>query len=323
MLRYHLWAAGEKLLSLCPGGAQVYDLAGRIRAASGRTSCSAYKASLPLTRRGRELIPKGGQVMEIGTGWFHHDAFLLWLVGDYRIHLFDVADKARLASIRRYLRTLLVDVDLLVRDLGIDRRETVARLERLLSFQTREEIYAYCNFVPCITDQVQRPFRPEHSIDFMVSYCVLGHIRPEILRAELVALHKMLKPGGHFYALIGHDDHWAFHDPRANQFNFYRYSDRTYRRFFETAFEYHNRMVKSEWDELFDRVGLEPVEYRGRSSAESLREIDRLPHLDARFARFPRAELGIFHSYYLLRPRPAPPPAAVRRKTTLEVGESS
>ena len=50
------------------------------------------------------------------------------------------------------------------------------------------------------------------------------------------------------YHLIGHDDHWAFHDPSANMFNFYRYSDWYYSLLFESM-EYHNRMVIAEWRE--------------------------------------------------------------------------
>jgi SAM-dependent methyltransferase len=302
MLRYHLWAAGEKALSLIPGGDHIYNAAGRLVAARSGGRYAAYKASFPMTRMGRELIPQGGEVVEVGTGWFHHDAILLWLIGDYRIHLFDISDKARLSYIKRYLRVLRDDIDRLVEELELDRARTLARLDSLLAIERRTEFYRQCNFVPCITHQVDTPFLPERSIDFMVSYCVLGHIRPHILVPELIALRRMLKPEGHFCALIGHDDHWSFHDPSANQFNFYRYSDRTYSKFFETRFEYHNRMVKREWDDLFARVGFEIVEYRGRRTEQSLNEIKKLPHLDARFAPVPKEELAVFHSYYLLRP---------------------
>ena len=194
-------------------------------------------------------------------------------------------------------------MDRLVDELGIDRREALARIDTLLQVERREDLYRQCGFVPCITQQVDTPFLPEQSIDFMISYCVLGHIRPHILVPELIALRRMLKPDGYFCTLIGHDDHWAFHDPRANQFNFYRYSDRTYSKFFETRFEYHNRMVKREWDELFARVGFDIVEYHGRRTERSLAEIRRLPHLDKRFATLPEEELAVFHSYYLLRPK--------------------
>jgi hypothetical protein len=52
--------------------------------------------------------------------------------------------------------------------------------------------------------------------------CVLTHIPPAIVKPELAALRLMLKPTGKMYMMIGHDDHWTFHDPSANQFIYYR-----------------------------------------------------------------------------------------------------
>jgi hypothetical protein len=60
----------------------------------------------------------------------------------------------------------------------------------------------------------------------MVSNCVLNHIPRDILLPEMKVLREILKPDGRMHFLIGHDDHWTFHDRRENQFNYYRYSDR-------------------------------------------------------------------------------------------------
>jgi hypothetical protein len=111
----------------------------------------------------------------------------------------------------------------------------------------------------------------------------------------------MLKDDGSMYFLVGHDDHWAFHDHSANQFNYYRYSDRYYRLFFETKFEFQNRMVKQEWMEVFDRCGLRVDDYYAHITDQSREQIRRLPHIDARFAKYPLEELAIIYSYVLLR----------------------
>jgi hypothetical protein len=133
----------------------------------------------------------------------------------------------------------------------------------------------------------------------MVSNCVLNHIRPAMLEAELLSLKRMLKTGGAMYHLIGHDDHWAFHDRGANMFNYYRYSDRYYRWVFETL-EYQNRMVQGEWLELFERLALDVLDYYEHVTAESRQAIRQVP-IDERYRRWPLDDLAIIHSYVLLR----------------------
>ena len=303
MLRYYAWALGEKALGTLPLGRRFYGTVGRVANRRTRGSKQSFASSLRLARKGKELIPAGGAVLDIGTGWFHHDAFLLHLVGDYRIHLFDIEDKARMEYIANYLENLLRHSEMIARELEIDERRVREELERLLSLGSREEIYEACGFVPCITADVTEPFLPTESIDFMVSNCVLNHIPPGVLEEELTALRQMLKPEGRMYHLLGHDDHWTFHDPAANRFNYYRYSDRYYRLFFETKLEYQNRMVKQEWLELFDQLDLEVEDYFPLIDDTSRREIAELPRIDERFARHPLDELAIIHSYVLLRRR--------------------
>ena len=63
------------------------------------------------------------------------------------------------------------------------------------------------------------------------------------------------------YHLLGHEDHWTLHDRSANQFNYYRYSDRWYKTIFDTKFEFQNRLVKQEWLTLFAQCDLEVEEY--------------------------------------------------------------
>jgi hypothetical protein len=123
-----------------------------------------------------------------------------------------------------------------------------------------------------------------------------------MLVPELKSLRKMLKKEGLMYFLIGHDDHWTFHDGSANQFNYYRYSDRFYKVIFE-SFEFHNRLVKQEWLSIFEQCGLEVVDYDAYVTDSSRKEIANLPHIDSRFAKYPLEELAIIYSYVLLRKR--------------------
>ncbi|MGE4046923.1 MAG: hypothetical protein AB7F35_18825 [Acetobacteraceae bacterium] len=304
MLLYYTWAASEKILSCMPGGRQVYRGLSRIVNAGTRSKrrLGGTPTSYRLVRKARECTPRGGTILDVGTGWHHHDSFLLYLCGNYRIFLFDVEDKSSVDYIKTYLRHLLDIVDEVAAELSLDPDIIRSKLQPLLVLRTREDIYRACNFTLCITDRTAEPFLPVGSVDFMVSNCVLTHIPPAVLGPELIALRLMLKPQGMMYMMIGHDDHWSFHDPSANQFNYYRYSDRYYRTMFETGFEYQNRMVKSEWLPYFDRAGLQVMEYWGRITDQSRQNIRMLPAIDDRFSGYPLDELATIHSYFLLRP---------------------
>jgi len=303
MLKYYAWALAEKTLSYTPFGKQIYSSIGYLMTRRIRGRDPSIFSSLQMTREAKKLIPPGGTILELGTGWFHHDAFALYLAGDYKIYLFDVKDKAKFVYIKNYLGYLLENADRVAAALDIAIDTVHARLEPLLPLQRREELYAACNFVPCITEKTDMPFLPENSIDFMIGNCVLNHIPPSILVPELNALRRMLKPEGRMYTMIGHDDHYTFHDNSANQFNYYRYSDRVHKWIFESKFEYHNRLVMSEWFPIFEECGLAIEKYEPYITESSTEQIARLPRIDARFAKYPLEELAIIYSYVLLRRR--------------------
>jgi hypothetical protein len=303
MLRYYTWALGEKTLSLLPGGKSLYRRVGRMAKAKTQGTGPQLATSFPLARKAKQLTPQGGTILDIGTGWFHHDAFLLYLVGDYRIYLFDIEDRGELEYIKNYVTYLRDNIDWVSRELAIDAAAARDKLSELLALPDRTSIYARCNFTPCISDQVDRPFLPERSIDFMVSNCVLVHIRPHVLLAEMRTLAKLLKDGGAMFHMLGHDDHWAFHDPAMSwpSFNYLRYSERAYRLLFDTRLEYHNRIVRPEWPEVFSRSGLRVEEYEAILNEASRASVRALPRIAPRYARYQLDDLAIIYSYVLLR----------------------
>ena len=303
MLKYYSWAVAEKTLSMLPYGDSAYRTASIVANANGRSKrrLSGCPSSYLLVRKARELTPQGGTILDLGTGWHHHDSVLLYLYGgNYKIYLFDVEDKARLSYLRTYFVHLLDVLDELEEAIGLDKQMARQKLQYLLTLGSREEIYRACNFELVISRKTDTPFLPEKSIDFVVSNCVLTHIPPAIVEPELKALRRMIKPDGQMYMMIGHDDHWAFHDQAMNTFNYYRYSDKFYSRLFDTKFEYQNRMTKSEWLPIFERAGLKVVEYHPNITDETRREIAELPHIDERFAKYSHEELAIRHSHFLL-----------------------
>jgi hypothetical protein len=298
MIRYFAWPIAEKTLSYVPGGGRLYRAAGSLgqRDVGTRTNVSS---AWRLVTQAKDLGPNA-TVVDMGTGWFHNLAFLLYVLGDYRIILFDIRDKANLHHIHTYLGCLVSDSDRVGSLLGIEGEVVERRLRPLLELESREAIYEACGFeLRIASDPVRPPLEPG-SIDLIVSYCVLGHIPPPVLGPELDALRETLSDRGRMYHMIGHVDHWTYHDPSVNRFNYYRYSDRSYGRLFDTKFEYQNRMVKAEWLELLDRHKLAVVDYFDDLNDDSRKAIAELPQIADRFAQHPAEELAIERSFVLL-----------------------
>ena len=113
----------------------------------------------------------------------------------------------------------------------------------------------------------------------------------------------MLKKSGYMFHMLGHDDHWAFHDPAMQwpSFNYLRYSERTYRLLFESALEYHNRIVQPEWLDLFDQAGLEVKQYEAVINDTSRERVRSLPRIATRYSSYSIEALAVVYSYVLLQ----------------------
>ncbi len=302
MLRYYTWAVVEKALSFTPGGKALYRGVGRLVKRNTQGTGAQLATAFPTARKVKEVVAPGGSILDLGTGWFHHDAFLIYLSGEYEVVLFDVEDRARFNYVRNYLRYLLDNAGWVSSELDVPEDVTRHKLGELLELPDRRSIYARCNFVPCISSNPGDPFLPPQSIDCVVSNCVLVHVRPELLVLELAALRQMLKDDGVMYHHLGHDDHWAFHDSAMQwpSFNYLRYSDRTYRWLFETKLEYHNRLVKPEWADVFRQAGLRVLEHTTLVTDESIESVRNLPSIDRRYASYPVEDLAVIYSWVLL-----------------------
>jgi hypothetical protein len=103
MLKYYMWAVGEKALSYVPCSRPLYNGLGYLTTRTSKRRLVGCGTSYHLIRKARELTPAGGTILDFGTAWHHHDAFLLYLIGDYKIYLFDIQDRAWLSYIKTYL----------------------------------------------------------------------------------------------------------------------------------------------------------------------------------------------------------------------------
>ncbi len=302
MVKYYSWAIAQKVLSYVPGGNKIYYGLGALVQKNNKGRAGPMSSAINLVKNIQNLVDKDAVIMDVGTGWYHHEPFLLYLCGFSKFYLFDVVEKSKFVYIKNYLNGIADNIEMISNELQIDESNAIDKINELLSCNSKKEIYKICNFETVITKDTSSLFLPENSIDLMVSNCVLNHIPLDILKPELKILRKILKPNGYMHFLIGHDDHWTFHDLKMNKFQYYIYSDKYYKWLFETNFQFQNRLVKKELIDLFDQCGLIITNYFEHKNDSSRAEIEKILHkLDSRFSKYSIDDLSIIHSYLTLQ----------------------
>ena len=263
--RHRATAAALKLGSLSP---RLYRWLGntlgqRRRARAGMPHAHGDRALefLGWCRKHR-LVRDGDRLLELGTGWVHFDSILLRMFHDVRITLFDVWDNRQLDALRRYTadleRRLLRDAPLAAA--GRDRvRGTAAIVARAGSF---EELYGELGFDYVIDPRGVLDRLPGDAFDFVYSNNVLEHVQRETVPLLVDGVSRVLKPGGSSWHNIDLSDHLvSFGRIRdLSPKHYLRYTETTWRRWYENTVQYINRLQLPEWLEIFERAGLETVD---------------------------------------------------------------
>jgi SAM-dependent methyltransferase len=99
---------------------------------------------------------------------------------------------------------------------------------------------------------------PEGSFDACISTNTLEHIPREVIRAMLVELRRILRPGGIISAKIDYGDHYASTDRNITRGNYLRFAERDWARH-NHANHYQNRMRHGHYAQLAREAGFEIV----------------------------------------------------------------
>ena len=67
VLRYYMWAVGEKALSLMPGGRALYRRVGQIVKAKCQGIGPQLASAFPVARKAKDLLRSGATVIDIGA----------------------------------------------------------------------------------------------------------------------------------------------------------------------------------------------------------------------------------------------------------------
>jgi Methyltransferase domain len=205
-----------------------------------------------------ELLAPGDKVLELGTGWIHWEATVLRLFFDVEVTLYDVWDNRLLGAYTSWLAQLHDRIDDEFAHLSEARRGQAKKIARqAMDVRTFEELYRMLNFTYVVDASGTLKGVPQNHYALAVSADVLEHVQGEQLPSYLADMRRCLIPGGASVHQIDLVDHFHYFDTKASPKNYYRYSDKAWRRWFESDVQYFNRIQRPTWIRLFENAGFE------------------------------------------------------------------
>jgi SAM-dependent methyltransferase len=219
-------------------------------------------------------VNSGDTLLELGTGWIHWYAVYLRLHYDVCITMFDVWDNRQFAAFSSCLSKLRALVNA-----GHSYPQRVTDLlDRIWRVESFEGLYTLLGLEYVVEREGRLDQFRDCSFDCVLSGDVLEHVPLTHSSQDVEEIYRILKPGGHSIHQIGIDDHLSHYDKNESPKNYLRYSDRTWKLFFENDVQYINRLQMSDWLGLFDNAGFSLLERTMQSRNVELPRIDPKYH---------------------------------------------
>jgi len=258
MIKYALAGVALKVFSCCPPARGLYRQIGNTlgqRKREGLDISTYVERSDVLVSllEKHNALRDGAAMLELGTGWIHWFSLYLRLHADMSVDLFDVWDNRQFGALKSAFSKLAKKWQ------GTSPRpsEVEGRLGQLLQCRSFDELYDAFNLAYCIDDAGSLAGYKDAGYDCVFSFHVLEHVPVGSIDDSVSNIFRMLKPGGISIHQIGIDDHLSHYDKKESAKNYLRYSTKTWKRWFENAVQYHNRLQKADYEQLFKDAGFE------------------------------------------------------------------
>jgi SAM-dependent methyltransferase len=280
MIRYVGAALALKAFSMNGLTRSLYRQLGNVVGGSVRQSDAYLQAHLERGKLFLDLterygLRRGGErMLEIGTGWEHWHTLFHRLHADARITMFDVWDCRQFDALKAKFHAL-EQWDSAAGDAGLP-APAKSRLHQLLECENIEQLYELLDLDYVVDRTGSIASLSGEQFDCIFSFHVLEHV-PDMRRLAQ-QINASLRPGGITIHQIGIDDHLTHYDSRESPKNYLRFSDRTWKLFFENELQFQNRLQPSEFLTIFEDAGLECLE-----ATPKLITPDRVPPVDKKF----------------------------------------
>lgn len=298
MIKFLAKIAAQKALSATPGGARAWtwlqDYVTRSTAPTpGAVQQKAdvalsYVDLLSSLNGGNEQLR--GPHVDLGAGWHLTIPLVFWRLGSEEQHLIDIARHARADLV--FPVVSMVDA----MDLG----------ERDGRHLPPPDCVGLDAYISRIGLTYHAPVRgrwplPNGSAALVTSTQTLYYPPCAVVRDLFGEAVRVLRRGGRFIATIHLYDPYSNVDRSLSRFNYLRYSERTWNRWFNSELMTYNRLRASDYAALFHGLPFEADIWKvDGGTPEDLQELDRIT-VSPDFARYDRRDLSSTHLTFVMR----------------------
>jgi SAM-dependent methyltransferase len=230
--------------------------------------------------RAHNAVIDGDHILELGPGWMHWYSLYLRFFYDVKVTGIDVWDNRQFKALQAAAKKL----EAVFECSGTDAKviENVRKISRCSGFEDLYQTFGY-EYVLERTGALSQ-FSNSY-FNFITSFHVLEHIPTQYLMPLANDMYRTLKPGALTIHQIGIDDHLTHYDRKASQKQYLKYSDRTWRIFFENEVQHINRLQPSDWQALFKSAGFVLLDkITEKTNIDSLR-------INSKFREYPKEDL--------------------------------
>ncbi len=289
-MRWKHKATIQNLIASLPpnvGNRAYYYLQSRYGGLRNPTPVSRLKAGVEVARRIRRM---GHSVdskvfLEVGTGHQLNLPLSLWLCG---------ASQVTTVDLNRYLKPELVKSDLEYMREHQDEIHALfsepavsgfcdRRLEQVACCASLEELLELAPIRYVAPADAAHLELAAASVDYHVSFTVLEHIAPLVLKGIFLEALRLLRPNGLLVHYIDFTDHFAHSDETISSVNFLQFSEHEWERLAGNRLMFHNRLRVDEFRDLLSSLGVEILELEGRVDEQAIKVMRSGLTLDERF----------------------------------------
>lgn len=199
---------------------------------------------------------EGAVVCESGTGWYALTPVVFYVLGADKIHTHDIVEWLTRRHLIEAIEAVGNNLDLLSDRFDVENTILNDRYGQIDTGGGVGEILESCNTKYHLTgSEIVEPSSP---YTLFYSYSVLHRIPEKELNGLLERFRKLSAPNAHLMHDVSHFDILTRHDSSRNQYKYLTRSDRLHK-VLQTKYSYQNRLRSSEFIELFEDHGFDPV----------------------------------------------------------------
>lgn len=285
MVKYALAALAMKLFSMNNLSKRVYREIGNTFVAKKRKKAKIDS----YIKRGKLLfslcekyhvVKENDKLFEIGTGWMHWYSLYIRLFYNVNMTMMDVWDNRQLEALKASFFKVYELSE------GISRQKYLHDIDFIVNVDSFKKLYDKFNLNYVIEDKGSLSQFPSNYFNCIFSFHVLEHVPKEYTNDLANNIYRILKPGGFSIHQIGIDDHLSHYDKRESSMNYLRYSDTIWKIFFQNEVQYFNRLLMSDWIDIFGQEGLSL-----REKIPEFANIDSL-QIHSKYQRYTKEDLS-------------------------------